>query len=55
MSIEALFKKEMKVINIGIELFAENLKKQKVRTIHVAWRPPAGGNKRLAKLLGKIG
>lgn len=52
--INELFNTELKVINIGLESFYNDLKKQKVSVIHVNWRPAAGGNKRMASLLSKL-
>jgi len=49
-----LFSQSLKVINLGIELFSESLKKQGVTVVHVIWKPPAGGDRELAKLLEKI-
>ncbi len=51
---EKLFNKELKVINIGIEMFAIDLEKQNVDVIHVNWRPPAGGDLEILKLLEKL-
>ena len=51
---EKLFSKELKVINIGIEMFADDLEKQNVDVIHVNWRPPAGGDLDILKLLEKL-
>ena len=51
---ENLFKKELKVINIGIEMFADDLEKQDVKVIHVNWQPPAGGDLDLLKILEKL-
>ena len=48
------FKENIKVINIGIPSFAEDLTKQGVINIHVDWRPPAGGNKKVQALLEKV-
>ncbi len=49
------FKAPLRVINVGLEQFAEELKQLDVSVIHVDWRPPAGGNKKLADLLAKLG
>lgn len=49
-----LISKELKVINIGIEMFADDLKTQNVDVIHVDWKPPAGGDPDLLKLLEKL-
>jgi hypothetical protein len=43
-----------RVINIGLETFAENLASQGVEVAHVRWSPPAGGNSHLASLLEKL-
>ena len=51
---EKLFSKELKVINIGIEMFADDLEKQNVDVIHVNWRPPAGGDLDILKFLEKL-
>lgn len=48
------FGKEIRVINIGIPSFAEDLKSQGVQAVHVEWQPPAGGNKKIQTLLEKI-
>ena len=45
----------LKVVNIGLEGFANELREQDVDVIHVDWKPPAGGNPQLAKLLSKLG
>lgn len=51
---ESLLNKKLKVINIGIETFVEDLKKQGVEVVHVDWRPPAGGDIEILKLLDKL-
>ncbi len=51
---EKLFDMELKVINIGIEMFADDLKRQEVEVIHVNWQPPAGGDLDVLKLLEKL-
>jgi hypothetical protein len=43
-----------RVINVGLELFAENLASQGAQVVHVRWSPPAGGDARLAGLLAKL-
>lgn len=50
-----LLNSPLKVVNIGLEGFAQELKQQDVDVVHVDWKPPAGGNTRLAKLLSKLG
>lgn len=53
-NINELFNKELKVINMGLKSFAEELKSQEIKVVHVDWRPPAGGNKKMAALLAKL-
>lgn len=48
------FGKEVKVINIGIPSFADDLKKQGIPVVHVDWQPPAGGNKKIQALFEKL-
>ena len=45
----------LKVVNIGLEGFAEELSAEGVDVQHVDWAPPAGGDARLAALLSKLG
>lgn len=51
---ETLFKSKIKVINVGLKSFADDLLSQRVETVHVDWHPPAGGNKKIQALLEKI-
>ncbi|MCT4633186.1 MAG: fdrA domain protein [Firmicutes bacterium] len=53
--INELFGKDLVIANVGLESFARELKSQDVKTIHVSWRPPAGGNQKLIGLLAKLG
>ncbi len=46
--------KELEAINIGLESFAENLVAQETPVVHVEWRPPAGGNEKLAAILERM-
>lgn len=48
------FGNKVKVINLGIPSFADDLRKQGVETVHVEWRPPAGGNRKLQALLARV-
>ncbi len=41
-------------INVGLEAFHESLVAQGAAAVHVDWRPPAGGNERLAGLLARM-
>ncbi len=52
--ITSLFNEKLKVINIGLESFAENLKKEDTSVIQVEWSPPAGGDKEMASILDML-
>jgi FdrA protein len=49
-----IFGRKLKVINIGAQTFYEALKQQGIEVVHVDWKPPAGGNVKLVKLLEKL-
>ncbi len=51
---ENLFSRNLKVINIGIDTFADDLERQGVQVVKVDWRPPAGGDIEILKLLDKL-
>lgn len=53
-SLKTLFYEEVKVFNIGIPSFADDLKRQGIPVAHVEWRPPAGGNKKVIELLDRV-
>lgn len=53
--IKKLLEEPLKVVNIGLEGFARDLKQQGVEVIQVDWAPPAGGDPKLADLLSKLG
>jgi hypothetical protein len=52
--INELFRKELVVINMGLDSFADNLRKEEVKVLPMDWKPPAGGNVRLISLLEKL-
>ena len=41
-------------INVGLESFCASLKSQGASVVQVDWRPPAGGNEKMAALLAKM-
>ncbi len=49
-----LFKKKPCVINIGLEYFYNELKKQGVDVVHVVWKPKPKLEKDLEEILDKI-
>jgi hypothetical protein len=49
-----LFDEPLRVINIGLEIFAADLEAAGVEVVQLDWRPPSGGNPRLAALLARL-
>jgi FdrA protein len=43
-----------RVVNVGLEIFAQDLAAQGAQVAHVRWSPPAGGNAHLSGLLEKL-
>jgi hypothetical protein len=53
--ITELFSRDLIVVNMGLEVFADTLKKEGGRVLPMDWRPPAGGNEKLSSLLKRLG
>jgi hypothetical protein len=53
-NINKLFVNELNVVNIGIEMFYNDLASQKKQAVHVNWAPAAGGNIKMAGLLNQL-
>ena len=45
---------EIRVVNLGLESFAETLEAMGVSVLHVQWTPPAGGDPERARLLALL-
>ncbi len=45
---------ELRVVNLGLESFAETLDALGVPVLHVQWTPPAGGDPERARLLSLL-
>ena len=50
-----LLSQPVAVVNLGLEGFVEELRGNGVAVIQVDWKPPAGGDPRMAALLAKLG
>ncbi len=50
----ATLQRPLAAINVGLESFAETLIAQGSQAIQVNWRPPAGGNEKLAAILARM-
>jgi FdrA protein len=45
----------LRVVNVGLEQFAESLRSQGVPVVSVDWRPPASGDTEMLDLLARLG
>lgn len=52
--INRLFASQLWVANIGVDVFYHAVLDQHVPAIQVDWRPPAGGDARMAEILAKL-
>jgi len=52
--ISKLLKSELVVINMGLEVFAENLRREQVKALQVDWKPSGGGDKKILSLLARL-
>lgn len=50
-SVNDIFGKELKILNIGLEQFCIDLKSQGVKSIQLDWRPKTDEDKEAADLL----
>jgi FdrA protein len=44
----------LRVVNVGLDSFADDLRADGVPVVQLDWRPPADGNARLAALLAEL-
>ena len=49
-----LFGQDLKVINMGLDVFADALTRQGLDVTQMEWKPPAGGRKDLMELLDRL-
>ncbi|WP_455382518.1 oxamate carbamoyltransferase subunit AllG family protein [Salinispira pacifica] len=49
-----LFGTDLKVVNIGLKSFADNLTAEGVEAVHLSWKPPAGGDPGMIDLLDRL-
>lgn len=52
---KSVFGEKLKIINIGLPSFADDLESQGVEVRKVDWKPPAGGDEKMLKLLERLG
>jgi hypothetical protein len=52
-TVETLLARPLRVINLGLEIFAREVEAAGVEVVHVDWRPPAGSPD-VAALLARL-
>jgi hypothetical protein len=52
--INDLFQEELVVISMGLDAFADTLRKENVKVLQMNWKPPAGGDKTLISFLDRL-
>lgn len=52
---ETLLEAPLRVVNVGVAGFAEDLRRLQVPVIEVDWRPPQVTDPKLASLLARLG
>ena len=52
--IAELFQSDLSVVNVGLSSFAETLRNGRVPVIDVDWRPPAGGDSELIRIIDDL-
>ena len=52
--VNRLFASQLWVANIGVDVFYHAVVAQNVPAVQVDWRPPAGGDTRIAEILAKL-
>ncbi len=53
-NIRTLFTSELKAINLGLESFSETLRREGTEAVQVDWKPPAGGDEKIAALIDRV-
>ncbi len=52
--VQDLFQDDLKIINIGLRKFTEELENQDIEVVQIDWSPPAGGDHELIDLLDDL-
>ena len=50
-----LLTEPLRVVNVGLQGFSDDLRSQQVPVVDVDWSPPAAGDPKLADLLSRLG
>jgi FdrA protein len=49
-----LLQSRVVVVNVGLDIFLDVLRKKNILNVHVDWKPPARGNPELINALAKL-
>jgi len=52
--VQRLLQEDLRVINLGLEVFAHSLQEKEVEVVPVNWSPPAGGDQEMQELLRRL-
>ena len=52
---KSILGKKLRVVNVGLPSFADDMASQGVDVVRVDWKPPAGGDEEMLRLLDKLG
>lgn len=52
--VESLFDRDLSVINVGLESFADSIRQTGGKALHLDWRPPARGNPEVGRRLAQL-
>ena len=52
--INELLTQDVAVFNLGLESFYDDLKEQKVKAVHINWKPPAANQDKINSLLAGL-
>ena len=52
---KTILSQKLKIVNIGISTFGDDLRSQDVEVVDVDWKPPAGGDVEMSRLLERLG
>ncbi|CAL8970687.1 hypothetical protein RHODGE_RHODGE_03675 [Rhodoplanes serenus] len=55
MEVDKLLNTEVRVINVGLRAFAQDLESRKSPVVHVDWSPPPASSMKLGSLLDRLG
>ena len=55
MNTKTLLGGELRVVNFGLEAFAQALESRGVPVVQIDWRPPADGDREVLDLLARLG